>query len=258
MATRVNWSRDQLLIAFNLYCQMPFGKMHSRNPEIIKCAEIIGRTPSALAMKLVNIASLDPAITSTGRSGLNAASSSDKAMWEEMQSDWDRFAKEVQKATSTFGIDELSIDDKDTFEPNEFIDYTGSNKTVQTTTRVGQNLFRRSVLSAYEYKCCITGLAISKLLVASHIIPWRVNTENRLNPSNGLCLSMLHDKAFDIGILTILEDMTISVSQKCTDDTDQFFNFALLAYDGKPIFSPKKFKPHAEFLAYHREHVFEK
>ena len=72
MATRINWSRDQLLIAFNLYCQMPFGKMHSRNPEIIKCAEIIGRTPSALAMKLVNIASLDPAITSTGRSGLKA------------------------------------------------------------------------------------------------------------------------------------------------------------------------------------------
>ncbi len=158
MATRINWSRDQLLIAFNLYCQMPFGKMHSRNPEIIKCAEIIGRTPSALAMKLVNIASLDPAITSTGRSGLKGASSSDKAMWEEMQSDWDRFANEVQKATSAFEIDELSIDDKDTSELNEFIDYTGSNKTVQTTTRVGQNLFRRSVLSAYEYKCCITGL----------------------------------------------------------------------------------------------------
>jgi len=258
MTTRINWSRDQLLIAFNLYCQMPFGKMHSRNPEIIKCAEIIGRTSSALAMKLVNIASLDPAITSTGRSGLKSASSSDKAMWEEMQADWDRFANEVQKATSTFGIDELSIDDKDTSELNEFIDYTGINKPVQTTTRVGQNLFRRSVLSAYEDKCCITGLALSKLLVASHIIPWRVDTANRLNPSNGLCLSMLHDKAFDIGILTILEDMTIRVSQKCTENTDQFFNSALLAYDGKPIFSPKKFKPHAEFLAYHREYVFEK
>ena len=87
----------------------------------------------------------------------------------------------------------------------------------------------------YEYKCCITKLAISKLLVASHIVPWRVDIENRLNPSNGLCLSMLHDKAFDVGILTILEDMPICVSQKYTDDTDQFFNSALLAYDGKPI-----------------------
>jgi len=258
MKTRINWSREQLLIAFNLYCQMPFGKMHSRNPEIIKYAEIIGRTSSALAMKLVNIASLDPAITSTGRRGLKAASSLDKAMWEEMQTDWDRFANEVQKATSTFGINELLIADEETSELNEFIDYTGINKTVQTTTRVGQNLFRRSVLSAYEGKCCISGLTISKLLVASHIIPWRVDTANRLNPSNGLCLSMLHDKAFDIGILTILEDMTIKVSQKCTENTDQFFKSALLDYDGKPIFSPKKFKPNAEFLAYHREYVFEK
>lgn len=179
-------------------------------------------------------------------------------MWEEMQADWDRFANEVQQATRAFGIVELSIDPEDTSESNEFIDYTGSNKTVQTTTRVGQNFFRRSVLSDYEYQCCITGLAISKLLVASHIIPWRVNTANRLNPRNGLCLSMLHDKAFDIGIITVLEDMTVSVSRKCADNAGHFFNSALLAYDGKPISLPEKFRPHAEFLAYHREHVFEK
>jgi putative restriction endonuclease len=61
---------------------MPFGKMHYRNPEIIKYAGVIGRTPSALAMKLSNIASLDPAITTTGRKGLIGASATDKAMWE--------------------------------------------------------------------------------------------------------------------------------------------------------------------------------
>jgi putative restriction endonuclease len=258
MPTIIKWTRNQLLIAFNLYCQMPFGKMHSRNPEIIKYAEIIGRTPSALAMKLVNIASLDPAITSTGRSGLKKRSAADEAMWVEMQTDWDHFANEMQQAVNTFKIDELSMDTDDTSEPDKFIDYTGKNKTVQTTTRVGQNFFRRSVLSAYDYRCCITGLAISKLLVASHIVPWRIDEENRLNPSNGLCLSMLHDKAFDIGILTITEDMTIRVSQKCADNTDDFFNSALLAYNGKSIFLPKKFSPHAEFLSYHREHIFEK
>lgn len=135
MTIRTGWTRHQLLIAFDLYCQMPFGKMHSRNPEIIKYAEVIGRTPSALAMKLTNIASLDPAITSTGRRGLKGASTSDKAMWEEMQADWDRFANEVQQATRAFGIVELSTNAEDTFEPDESIDYTGSNKTVQTTTQ---------------------------------------------------------------------------------------------------------------------------
>ena len=69
MGKRIKWSRDELLIAFGLYCQMPFGKMHSRNPDIIKVAEFVGRTPSALAMKLTNIASLDSEITSTGRKG---------------------------------------------------------------------------------------------------------------------------------------------------------------------------------------------
>ena len=81
MAIRIGWTRQQLLVAFNLYCRMPFGKMHSRNPEIVKYAELMGRTPSALAMKLTNIASLDPAITSTGRRGLEGASAADKAMW---------------------------------------------------------------------------------------------------------------------------------------------------------------------------------
>lgn len=258
IATKNGWTRNQLLIAFNLYCQMPFGKMHYRNPEVIKYAEVIGRTPSALAMKLVNIASLDPAITSTGRSGLKGASSSDKAMWEEMQVNWNSFANQMQQAINTFEIVEPPIKVEILSEPDELINYAGINKTIQTTARVGQNFFRQSVLSAYNYRCCITGLTIPKLLVASHIVPWRVDEKNRLNPRNGLCLSMLHDKAFDIGIITILEDMTVKVSKKCADNSDSFFNSALLAYDGKPISLSEKFRPHADFLAYHHEHIFER
>lgn len=253
MSANTGWTRKQLLVAFNLYCQMPFGKMHSRNPEIIRYAELIGRTPSALAMKLTNIASLDPAITSTGRKGLEGASAADKAMWEEMQADWGRFAIEMQEALSSFGgITETETEADDTLVPEEVTDYTGSNKTVQTTTRIGQDFFRRSVLSAYDYRCCITGLAVPRLLVASHIVPWRVDAKNRLNPRNGLCLSMLHDKAFDVGIITISEDMTVRVSQKYAASADQFFKSALLAYDGKPIALPEKFRPHADFLTRHR------
>lgn len=258
MPAKTGWTHQQLLVAFNLYCQMPFGKMHSRNPEIVKYAELIGRTPSALAMKLTNIASLDPAITSTGRKGLEGASATDKAMWQEMQADWGHFAIEAQQAASTFGaVAEIEHTVDDTFMPDEIADYTGSNKTVLTTIRVGQNFFRRSVLSAYEYRCCITGLSIPKLLVASHIVPWRDDETNRLNPGNGLCLSMLHDKAFDVGIITIAEDMTVKVSRKHAANTDHFFDSALFAYDGKPITLPEKFRPHVEFLAYHRQHIFE-
>jgi predicted restriction endonuclease len=243
-------------MAFNLYCQLPFGKMDSRNPDIIRYAKLIGRTPSALAMKLCNIASLDPAITSTGRKGLEGASTADKAMWEEMQVNWERFAVEIQQASSAFGsADELAIGEGSLSEKD--IDYTGSNKKVQTTARVGQDFFRRSVLSAYDYSCCITGLAIPRLLVASHIVPWRIDSVNRLNPRNGMCLSILHDKAFDVGIITISEKMKVNVSRKFAAKADRFFKSALLAYDGKPIALPEKFLPQAEFLSYHRQHVFE-
>lgn len=228
--------------------------MHSRNPEIIKYAKLIGRTPSALAMKLTNIASLDPAITSTGRKGLEGASAADKAMWDEMQANWEQFAIEIQHASSTFGS---ALAMGETSAPDEDIDYTGSNKAVQTTARVGQDFFRRAVLSAYDYQCCITGLAIPRLLVASHIVPWRVDAANRLNPRNGICLSILHDKAFDVGIITVAENMRVVVSKKFAAKADRFFKSALLAYDGKPIALPEKFLPQAEFLNYHRQHVFE-
>jgi hypothetical protein len=258
MATRTGWTRQQLLVAFNLYCQLSFGQLHSRTPIIIRYAALIDRTPSALAMKLSNIASLDPAITSTGRRGLAGASSSDRAMWLEMESDWENFAIEAEQATEALGTS-VGIEAASTelVLPDERIDYSGSNKMVLTTTRVGQNFFRRAVLSAYQYRCCITGLAIPNLLVASHIVPWRDDAANRLNPKNGLCLSMLHDKAFDVGIITITENMTVLVSQKQMSGKDQFFDFALSAYNGMTIALPEKFAPHQEFLAYHRQHIFE-
>lgn len=250
MAARSGWTRPELLIAFRLYCQLPFGKLHSRNPEIIKLAAAIGRTPSALAMKLTNIASLDPAITSTGRKGLSRASAADRAMWAEMEGDWKAFSLATENAFCG-----LSLEGEEVQE--EVKDYTGFVRQGQTEIRVGQDFFRQSVLSAYRNRCCITGLAIPQLLVASHIVPWRVDQANRLNPRNGLCLSVLHDKAFDVGMITIAEDMTVKVSRKYMGKGDRFYDSAILAYDRKCIEIPDKFEPKTDFLAYHREVVFE-
>jgi len=59
-----NWTRDELILAFNLYCKIPFGKIHIRNPEIISLAKAIQRTPSAVSWKLANFARLDPTLRS--------------------------------------------------------------------------------------------------------------------------------------------------------------------------------------------------
>lgn len=250
VAMRNPWTRPELLAAFSLYCRLPFGGLHSRNSEIVRLADAIGRTPSAVAMKLSNIASLDPVITSTGRVGLTSASAADRTMWEEMNSDWDQFVADSQKALESFGFtDPVNDSTSDSVVPE------GLDRPIQSTTRVGQGFFRQVVLSAYNGKCCITGLAVPRLLVASHIVPWRHDRTNRVNPRNGLLLSALHDRAFDAGLITINDDMTVRVSPAYADNG--FFSTAIYAYDGKPIQRPEKFAPDRDFLAYHRDNIFQ-
>ncbi len=250
MNARRNWERHELLLAFGLYCQMPFGKMHSRNPTIIEVAESIGRTPSAVAMKLVNIASLDPELTATGRKGLSGASMADKQMWREMNNNWGTFVVESSKALGQI------IPEQEDYPKAEIKNYSGHTKETKINARIGQQFFRKSVLSAYNSKCCISGLSMPKLLVASHIVPWREDTENRLNPSNGLCLSVLHDKAFDMGLIAIQDDMTIIISEKDMT-SDEFYKSTIKRYEGKTISCPDKFKPSSDFLVYHRDNIFQ-
>ncbi len=253
MTTRTNWTRQQLLVAFELYCRIPFGRITSGNPEILRAAQLIGRSSSALSMKMCNIASLDPAITSTGRRGLGNASRADRTMWEEMNSDWERFANESHSALIAVGLAEQSVNEEDL--PPESNNNSGIDRPIVTTARVGQTFFREAVLSAYNQQCCITGLAVPQLLVASHIVPWRIDNVNRVNPRNGLLLSALHDRAFDAGLLTIDENMAVMVSPGLSKDS--FFSSALESYHGKPIRLPERFHPDPEFLGYHRLNIFE-
>ena len=249
------WTRQQLLVAFDLYCRIPFGKFHRNNPEIVCHANAIGRTPSALAIRLGNIASIDPAITSTGRKGMSHGATIDvRNMWSEMHDNWDSFIVEAGQALEEFGIDtepEKTTEDDEGNSPSGL----GEDRTALTTVRRGQDFFRAAVLSSYNSRCCITGLSIPTLLIASHIVPWRDDATNRVNPRNGLLLSALHDRAFDKGIITINDDFTVRVSKAFV--TDDFFSLSITAYDGLPIRPPEKFAPDQQFLAYHREHIFQ-
>ena len=64
------WTRDELLLAFNLYCKIPFSKTTSKNPVIIQLGHLIDRSAAAVAMKLGNFGSFDPSLRSRGISGL--------------------------------------------------------------------------------------------------------------------------------------------------------------------------------------------
>ena len=122
---------------------------------------------------------------------------------------------------------------------------------LQATVKVrrGQQFFRQSVLTAYEVRCCISGINVPRLLVASHIKPWGKFPNDRLNPRNGLCLSTLHDAAFDAGLITLDDKLSVVLSKQLR----RFFpqpaleqNF--VPFEGKPIRLPEKLaEPDVEF-----------
>src|SRR6267143_4408674 len=81
----VSWTREHELIALNLYGKLPFGQFDQGNSVIIDVASKMGRTPGSLAMKLSNLASLDPVQKARGIRGLSGASKQDREMWNEFQ-----------------------------------------------------------------------------------------------------------------------------------------------------------------------------
>ena len=254
MATGL-WTKEQIKLAFHLYCQLPYGRLHGRNPEIVALAKVIGRTADAVAMKMLNIASIDPAITNTGRSGLGNASALDRAVWDEFHSDWERLAVEcelLRQQLDKNSIPELESEN-DAFLPENF---TGETRQVLTAQRIKQHFFRRAVLSSYRGRCCMSGISDSRLLIASHIVPWSQDKDNRLNPSNGLCLSALHDRAFDKGLMTLTDEFTILISEDLKRCDEAFVKEVLMPLDGRPIEPPERFAPKAEFVAWHRNSVF--
>jgi putative restriction endonuclease len=250
-APRVNWNRSETLAALHVYFQLPFGQLHRGQLKIKQLADWIGRSANSVALKLVNFASLDPQVIASGRKGMRNASSLDKTIWLELQAHWDQVALESAVAYEALAVAHGVTPDEDLLEElNEFAE--GKTRIASVEVRVNQARFRKSVLAGYNATCCISGLRHEKLVIASHILPWSHDTKNRLNPQNGLCLSALHDKAYDQGLITVLPNFTISVSKKLgAHSEDRFMVDTLLSFDGKAIRLPERLRPAPEFLAAH-------
>ncbi|MCO5088438.1 MAG: HNH endonuclease, partial [Methylobacteriaceae bacterium] len=202
------WTRDELLEVLRLYCVLPFGRLHSRNPLIIDLANRIGRTANAVALKAVNFASLDPTID---RKGMENASALDRRVWAEFFDNIDRFAL-PELSVQAGGFSE-SAQAEYSFAEREGLDVVGTAKR-----RVNQSFFRSMIIASYESRCAMTGISDDRLLVASHIDTWASNPKERLNPRNGLCLNYLHDRAFEKGLIAVAPDLSILYSSKLPDE----------------------------------------
>lgn len=180
--------------------------MHSGNPDVIKLASLIGRTPGSVAFKLVNFASLDTTLQARGIKGAANASNLDKAIWLEFYNNLNDLAFESEKLLAT--IEHTTVEQLNNIQEAEIVQ-VGKTRESLVKLRVNQSFFRKSVLAAYNNTCCVTGLQIPSLLVAGHIVPWSVDEKNRLNPRNGIAINALHDKAFENGLITITSDYKI-------------------------------------------------
>jgi putative restriction endonuclease len=225
------------MLAIELYCRTPFGRIHKGNPEIIQLADVLGRTPSSAAMKMSNFAALDETID---QKGMGNVSEADRETWSEFFESPATFLDRVDSIKQTqFVLPERAAVPE--LREGRDVEYTAKG-------RRNQDFFRRSVLAAYDNRCAVTGITQSELLTASHIVGWAEDVDLRVNPTNGICLNALHDRAFDRHLISFADDLTLVVSKrlKMTTENRPFF-------EGRKLQLPKRFRPARDCLIRHRD-----
>jgi putative restriction endonuclease len=264
MAAGKRWTRDELLVALNLYHKLRFGQLHARQPVIIALSKKLGRGANSVAMKLCNFASLDPALKLRGIKGLAGASSLDRAVWNDFHAHLNDVAPASEDALrKLFNVDEsseLEVSPKEGLRVHRRQSLGPTEVTVPAKVRRGQDFFREAVINNSGGCCSVTRLAIRDLLVASHILPWRSHSEYRLDVRNGICLSRLHDAAFDRGLISFDETFRLLLSPRLKAELSQRAvaeNFG--AYAGEPLYFPDDaVLPDAAFLSKHLATIFRK
>jgi putative restriction endonuclease len=249
-----NWSRNELIASLNLYYKLGFAAVKYTNPKIIELAHIIGRSPSAVAFKLVNFARLDPELQKRGVKGMSHGSKAEEPIWKEFYGKLEELVEVSELLLAKFKGIPLEVSASiDTYDlPRE-----GKERKTVVMQRVNQSFFREMILSLYKNTCCITGINNPSILVASHISEWAKDKENRLKPGNGLCLNSLHDKAYEKGLISITPDYKIKVSsilkrEKKSKPIKDYF----LQYENKAITFPNKYQPIKELLELHLRNRF--
>lgn len=249
------WTRDELIVTLNLYFKLPYGKLDHRTKEVIELANIIGRTPGSVAMRLNNFAHVDPYHQQRGIIGLANGRRQVEPIWNEFINNKSELLFESEKILAKYQHKTIEAKFSEILVGTEKL--KGETKIRAVKTRVNQNVFRQIVLVNYSGECAITKIDIPELLIASHIIPWSQNENERLNPENGICLSPTFDKCFDKGFIGIDADYKIHLSGRIKEQSAKpYFEKTFKDLEGRKIHLPLKYLPKREFLDYHFTNIF--
>lgn len=243
----MEWTREQEIVALYLYCMIPFNKVNNSNPKIAEMAELIGRpNANSLKAKIGNFGKFD---TNLAAAGLGHSSHLDEEIWTEFNGRWQELEVQALQLIEKF----LQTTNKK--QPDIPYIPIGKEREVVIKQRTNQYLFRNMVLSAYNNACCITGIARPELIEACHIIDWKEDEENRLNPCNGLAMNTLFHRAYDKMLIGISPSLKVEISERMyeglrageKDNTYSYFS----PYNNKKITLPRKFKPNLDLIDIH-------
>ncbi len=70
-------------------------------------------------------------------------------------------------------------------------------------------------------------------MVAGHISPWARDKKNRLNLANGICLCVLHDRAFETGAIVLDQAQKVILNPRLVPSSALYRN--LKAAEGHRI-----------------------
>lgn len=130
-------------------------------------------------------------------------------------------------------------------------DIGDTSKSIQAKIRVGQEKFRKNLLKHLK-ECPITGIDEKRILLASHIKPWAVSTnEERLDIYNGFIFSPTIDKLFDKGLITFENNKELIISPTLSE-----VNIGSIGIvSGKKYFK-LPIENRINYLEFHRENIF--
>ena len=249
---RRTWSDEEMILSLDLYYKLPFGRLNQHTSEVRELAALIGRTPSSVALRLVNYAACDPYIVNSGRKGMASGIGKCKPYWDYYVANTEELFFQAEKIKASM----LAKPIEEILQLNS-ADIVGKEKDVIIKQRINQRSFRSIILANYNEKCAISGICIPQLLIASHIKPWSDDVNNRLNPTNGICLSPLYDKAFDKGYIGVRPyDYTVVISKELKEYKNKdFYQSYFATIENKPIALPNKHNPNPDFLIYHINNI---
>ncbi len=245
------WTEEEFILTLDLYYRIPFGQITKNNPDIIKMAGLINRTPSSVAMRLCNYANCDPDLKARGVKGLTGGYAQCLPYWERFankRGDLKAAAIKCRKRlieTAPTDSDEAytHMSDWDTLV-NELYDYK----------------FQNVVKKNYHERCAVSGLTASQFLVACHIVPTTGAEGGIIDASNGILMTLMYARAFTMGLIGFDQNYIIHLSSKLKlHQFDNGYYSIFKKFDGSELgIKDVLIKPNPAYLEWHMDTIFDK